>query len=369
MAEADRLAHENRKMLNRVNRLLLRRIQEFLSHKLRGHRFRAVTRAEEALEVVGLDAYDLQESPTHIDYSRLRVPPEHLALAILNEDVPVKRFERSVENEFILLLDVSRSMRYPLRRVYGNLPLGGDVPLPDADVEWGKPSLIKMVAGALLNNAIESGFKARIVMFGQGRIDEGELLRGRPSLSTVLFNRLDRHFLRVTRYPEPEEPLLEELVTRLAHRQGVFLLVSDFVDAAFDWDNHAKKLKWFHLLGLLRDWASRRPVLVARVNHQWEVRDPARVPFPVGGQVPNPWWDRCDVQIEADAYTDESDFDKREESVKDAIDRLRRQRAWTAVLHPALRSCCRGFLAVDSTSGLPGLSREIHRMWTRLLER
>jgi len=354
----------NREIVRRINKRLLRRAV-LLSRRMQGQRFRSAVQAQEAMEVAGLKVYDPCQ-PTHlIDFSRLNVHPKHLAGAMANDELLVKRFERVVENEFVILIDMSRSMRYPLRRLYGGELLGE----LDSEIEWAKPSLIKLVAGTFMNAAAGSGFRVRVVMFGQDRIDEGRALRRRPDLMGDLLEPIDARFFALAREPVIETPMLPAVIERVAKWKGVFLLISDFVDPVFDWEDRGKRAGWFKVLDLMKDWGARRPLLVARINQDVELRPP---PDPSAAQLRNPFEDRCDVQIEGGKYdkdSSEAGFEGKRESMVRAIERCRKQREWTAALSRVLRSCCRGVLAVDNAVDERRLSREIHHMWSRLTER
>jgi hypothetical protein len=347
----------NRLILQRLNALILERIGRLFTRRLTGARFRNLLPAEEGLEVAGLDVFDVQQPTEHLDLGRLRVPWEHLPLALANEEVVCKRFERVAEEHFVILADVSASMRYPLRLLYAGLPLEQiDRRLRLSDLLAGKPTLLKLVVGGFARLAAASGFLVRLVTFGAA-LDEGELLR-RQDVVPPLLERLDRCFLGRAR-PAQAATLYEEVAARYLDHKAVFLFVGDF---AGDDLGEAGRRSWRRTLGLCRQWGIRRRVLFVRVAHQAEVMDPARLPY--GAVLQNPWADRCDLSEEVLAAADPATLAGGEETSK-AAERLHRQRAWSAVLARSLRP---SYLEVERwPSGW--LEREVRRLWPRLVGR
>ncbi len=363
MAGDSLLSERNREILDEVNRLLMERARDLLSYKVRGERFRAVVHADEAMEVDGLRPYALEDPPGHIDLTRLPVQLKHLHLALCNEDVLAKTFQRTVENEFVIVLDLSRSMRYPLCKLYDG---GRITPKEEQIVRSGKPSLLKLVAGAFLDAAAESGFITRIVTFGHHGIEEGQPLRRRPDLMRDLFEDVDRRFREVTAATDPcESSQYEKVVRRLMSRKGIFLFAGDFMDAVFDWPIPAERQRWLRVLGLFRQWGLQRRLLVARINHSEEVRRPL-LGAGSGGQMPKVMGDRCDFQVETFGKPGLAAYKDRFESVANAVQRLERQRAWEGRLSPVLRSCCSGYVAVDNRDVARGLDPKLNQMWNVL---
>lgn len=368
MAGDSLLSERNREILDEVNRLLMERARDILSYKVRGERFRAVVHADEAMEVDGLRPYAFEDPPEHIDLARLPVQLKHLPWALCNEDVLAKTFQRTVENEFVIVLDLSRSMRYPLCKLYDKLYDGGRItPKEEQIVRSGKPSLLKLVAGAFLDAAAESGFITRIVTFGYHGIEEGQPLRRRPDLMRDLFEDVDRRFCEITATRcAHESSQYEKVVRQLMSRKGVFLFVGDFMDAVFDWPIPAERQRWLRVLGLFRQWGLQRRLLVARINHSEEVRRPL---FGARSSLPRVMEDRCDIQVETAKECDKpglAPYKDKNESVANAVQRLERQRAWEGRLSAVLRSCCRGYLAVDNRDFDHGLDHKLNQMWNVL---
>jgi hypothetical protein len=351
----------NRRLFARTNQVLLERLRNLVSLKLRGDRFRSAVQADEGVETAGLDVYDLEAPPDQIDLSRLAVPWSLLPLALVNQDVLARRYEATVENEFIAVLDLSRSMRYPLRRLYAGRELDhNDFGDPFEGVLGSKPSLLKQVAGALLRVAAASGFKTRVFTFGgRGIRDSGLLRRTDPA---ALFEEIDGYFCAVTETPTVEPLLYDRVIAELLPRKGAVLFVGDFMDAVYQWDDPAARRRWAHTVGLFAEWGRRRPLLVARVTHPDEMRRPETLERTLW--MPRSGRDRCDLRVEDAA--DETGWDEAREKRSTGMIRLRRQQAWTDFLEPALRRHCRGFAPVGRT---PNLARDLQRLWVQLAER
>jgi hypothetical protein len=351
----------NRRLFARANQVLLEQVRSVFSLKLRGDRFRSAVQAEEGVEVAGLDVYDLEAPPEQMDLSRLAVPWALLPLALVNQDVLARRYEATVENEFIAVLDLSRSMRYPLRRLYAGQPLDhNDFADPLQGVLTAKPSLLKVTAGALLRVAAASGFRTRVVTFGgRGIRDSGPLRRADPA---ALFEEIDQAFAAVTAAPTVEPHLYDRVLAQLWSRKGVFLFVGDFLDAVPTWDDPAARRRWADTLGMFAEFGRRRPFLSVRVVHPDDARRPETLERT--GWMPRSGRDRCDIRVEDEA--DESGWDDVREDRKAGVKRLRRQQSWAAVLEPALRRSCRGFVTVGHTRDM---ARDLQGLWDRLAER
>lgn len=363
----------NIQTLRRMNRVLLRQIRNLASRQTRGQRFRSTLQAVEAVEPAGLEVYNIGDPVRHVDLSRLKAPPEDILWSILNGDVLVRRFERTVEQEFVLVLDLSRSMRYPMRQFYAGLELNVKRIGPDwkEQILRTKPSLLKLIAGCFTLAAFNSGFFVRVVTFGQGKIKEGGRLRARPGVVAEMLDDIDRHFFETTAHEHSEESLYRDVIRRMERRKGVFLFVGDFMDAVHDWDpppstgRPSRKRQWLQILSLFRDWATRRKILVARINHYEEVGPPASIR---AGERPNPWEDRCDERAEGKPCSMQEMLDYREPAGT-CRDRLRRQQEWDRRLWSTLRSCCRGYLLVHNETSWRELVRALHRMWLPIVER
>jgi hypothetical protein len=357
------LPAHNRRVLEEANRLLFQRARELLSQELRGARFRSAVQAEEGIEVAGLEPYNIQEPGERIDFTRLGVPWQLVPLALLNEQMLARRFEPTVENEFVLVLDVSRSMAFPLTCFYA----GADVGRVTAErIAASKPGRLKLIAGAFLAAAVDSGFLARIVTFDGRGIRVGPPLR-RPDLLTELFVPIDRHFCELAgqgsgkRETRAEAPYAQ-VALEMLRRKGIFLFVGDFLDAALAWQEPGQRPRWLRVLELFREWGRRRPLLAARVNHWYEICPPPSLG--VGGRLRHPLGDRPDGLHRITPGRAAEPYD---EPRKDALKRLQAQQEWEAVLVPILRSSCRGFLAVHSETRGPDLDRALRLMWSRLV--
>lgn len=355
------LTESNRKLLHQLNRRMLKRARDLLSVKMTGERFRSTLHADEGLEMSGLEAFDLGQSAEHIDFGRLQVPWRWLVPAIINQNVVVRRFERQPEQDFFLILDLSQSMRYPLRQLYAN---------ELTEFSWrtlltSKPALMKLVAGAFLNSALESGFRVRLIHFnGLGIVESPPWQRGRHSVMD-LFRRVDVEFERLTQQT-PQVPTQDfKLLTSLASRPGVFVFIGDFQDALAEWGDSEGRRRWRHYLAQFEDWALRRSVSVVRINHrhelapitnhqygQWDPRNESPGDF---------WTDDCDVDVEQRSFV-EPQMQQAE------VNRLESQADWTQLLERTMRRCCRGYAALHDQDSDRDLTRHLISIWSELVE-
>ena len=354
----------NRELQQKVNRRLKRRILSFLSQMVRRADFRRVMQAEEAMEVAGLEAFSLDEPAHHMDLTRLRTPIERLSLAILNDEVLARRFEPTVESEFVALLDLSRSMRYPLGRLYGGLETREQT---GAQIESGKPSLLKLIAGTFLAEALQSGFTVRLVTFGPEGIDEGPRLRRGADVVEDLFRLVDKRMSNSPPQRQPDVRQYEEVLLRVSRWKGAFLFAGDFLGPVYQRDDDVCRRRWLRLLRLYQQWAFQRPVVTVRINHQEEVRSPLLQLE--GGIRPNILWrDQCHMRTEG-RKDEPARFEDTQENQGECIERLTRQRRWEATMAPALRACCRGYLNVTNLTRPAALEQDMLRAWARLVER
>jgi len=357
MADREELQLANRQVRRKVNRTILSRCAELLSHGFVGERFRTLVRTQEGMEVDGFDVYDLQESCEHIQFSRIAAP-SLASLALLNQEVLVKRFSRQAEIDCYVICDVSQSMRYPLKQVYQGRDLkAGDM----EDVESGKPNLLKLMAGAFMALAVRNGFRLRVVLFGADGILEDKPIRHRVDLPGF-FERIDRHFLQVTAHPRLEMSLYEKVAAHFGKRQGVFIFLGDFMDGAYAWEKPGEKVRCLHTLNLFRQWALRRTLLTARINHYDEVQMPPEDPKGRGFER-HTLGDRC-YEVEHDPLNDPG-----KEPFPLAVERLRIQQEWARRLSQQLSRCCRGYVTVDSRSCGKRLLRDLVQMWARLVRK
>jgi hypothetical protein len=342
----------NRLVLREVNRLLFDRARNVLGSGRHGARFRSALQTEEGVELASLETYDHQESADHIDFSRVPVPWAMVPTALLNGDLHVRRYEATVEHEFVVVLDLSRSMAFPHAAVYaGTAAAGVD------DLVAGKAGRLKLIAGAFLRAALESGFLARLVVVDEDGVRMGSVLR-RPDLSAALLDPIDRHLSAAARRDGAGKARYDRAARDLMAHKGCFLFVGDFLDGAAAWPDPAARREAFRVLELFREWARRRPLGVVRVNDWGEVQPPhtvdrgARLDYPLG-QLPK------GAPVKRSWHRAEQDSEVHR--------RLAAQQAWEAVFVPALRSAARGFLAVHTRTEFGRIAEHARRMWSDLV--
>jgi hypothetical protein len=181
---------------------------------------------------------------------------------------------------------------------------------------------------------------------------------------TDLFEPIDQHFAKLSSHPMAEAAPYAEVALAMMRRKGTFLFLGDFLDAALAWQDPTQRARCSRMLELFRVWGRRRPLLVARVNHWYEVRPPQSLG--VGQQMRHPLGDRLD---QPPRCSPGRTVELYPEPRKDAVRRLHAQQQWEANLVPGLRSTCRGFLAVRGETPIVQLARDLRLMWSRFVER
>jgi hypothetical protein len=354
----------NRQILRLVNRTILSKSSAFVGSRRFGDHLRSRLVDVEGDVADSRGIYEPELPPELIDVSNLSVPWSHLAVAIHNEDVTYRTFEKRTGEDFYLILDLSRSMRYPLRRLYADEGLG-DLGL--SGCLRGKPSLLKWVAATALRAASAVGFTIRIVTLGADGVREGARQRPDPRLSSSVMDLIDRRFEEVTAHPRIEgDGLYHDASRLLARRPGVFLFCGDWLDAVWAWDDHRAREEWRITLELFRQWGRTRPLIVARVNDFAEVAPPP--PTTSGRVLAGPMWGDCRHRRVEDLAS-EMGLEDEDERIGDALHRLRAQHDWSARLEPTLRRCCRGYLALNNRTppDYRSWGRAFRRAWDHLL--
>lgn len=354
MAQSSTNSERNRRIRHEVNATLARRARELLGKARLG----IVLQAEEGMEVDGFAQFELAGSVRHIDFSRLTVPWQMLSLAMLNQEIVVRRFTVVPEHFFYVVIDLSRSMRYPLIRLYG----GGEV--RDEEIPQiydAKLSLAKVIAGAVGLMAAASGFTVKIVTFGPWGITEHKAIRHKVDLPH-LYKQIDDHMLEITEKPHDEEPQYDEVAKRLMNRKGRALFVGDFMDGSYAWDNPDQQRKAIQMLGTFRNWAVNRPLAVVRVNHFCEVRPPGE-DLKIRGRMVHPMGDRCDINVETEGHENEGIA---YEHYSRCIRRLTLQQRWQRELDWNLRNACAGYVSFQSRDYHSILKREMGYAWARV---
>ncbi len=354
MSIATVIPERTRRICAEVNRSIVRRASTLLSKS----RLQMVLQAEEGMEVDGFSAFTLNSSVKHIDLSRLTVPWRMLTLAMMNQQVVVKKFIVVPEHKFYVILDLSRSMRYPLMRVYGGDHIN-DKEIPQ--IHSAKLSLLKCVAGAIVKAAIDSGYTVRVVTFGAKGIVTHPAMRHRANL-LELFNDIDDYMIDATQKPQYEESLYEDVARKFMDTKGRFAFIGDFMDPAYQWDEEDAQRRWLRTLGFYRQWALNRPLGIFRINHYAEVRAVGN-DIRLRGRMIHPMGDRCDVDVERTNHANETIA---YEHFTRCIHRLRLQEMWERELLRALRSCCAGFTSVNSRNHQKILRAEIENVWANL---
>jgi hypothetical protein len=343
----------NRELRRTVFEIALGRNCRLRTLKAAGNPFRSQLRTEEGIECEGFDTFDLDSPAGNLDFSRVAMPLDRLAEAIANDEVSSRRFVRQVDQELLLILDVTPSMRYPLRLLYRNeLREGRGTSLEDQT--RGKASLLKLAAGVFAEAAVADGFIVRIVEFDGRRLIESPPLRNRIDLSW-LFERIDRHFRfddprpqaspfdwRMWRTTDATESSIcpmnyADVAARYLERKAAAVFLGDFMEGASTMRRppHPDSLR---MIRLFRLWGRNRPLFAVRINHRNESEgsEVARSGHPDG--------DHCATDIESSSYavSKQTFF----EELRILEQRLERYRSWSKDVVPMLRKTCLGYAEI-----------------------
>lgn len=370
----------NEALLSRMNREIATRVRQFVSLTRTGDRFRTWLQADEGVELSGLEAFEVDQPAQHAAFDRMRTPLSKLAESLANNELTAKRFERSADASITIVADVSRSMRYPLRRFYGEEDVG-DWQDRRNDLLSSKPALLKLCAASFASAAVRQGFVTRLICTGQGRGHGKDIERRLPrrlqDVAPCVFREIDNLFwtLNARHWDKLPDCGPMDTVDRVLHRPGAFLYLGDLIEPSFSNEPSESETR---ILSALERASRQRRWAVIRLNHANEVMDPKDI-WPGGFDPKDVWEDRCDVDVENPDNTPDAKYRQYQEPRGDRRYRLTRQQEWAQRLETHLKETCREFLSVDSweaTNAERSARRKkvadtakLRRIWTRLVDR
>lgn len=226
-----------------------------LSHHFLAGNFASLFHVERSCELAEPELFDLVTAPDRLETRRMGAAHWlHFTEFLLNEELLARRFVAEQEYEFVLVLDVSRSLTE------------GWFEALDAGA-WGQHPCyrLKYLAYALLMSAFREGFKCRVVLWDQGTTQEWEA-KDDETFAFAVLERMDEHLAE--RPPEPESLWpWEPTLLRLIENPGQLLVavVSDFLDPV---QGHVDEDLFVSLMAQLR-YSKRLAVL--QVNHRRDV--------------------------------------------------------------------------------------------------
>ncbi len=217
------LLEANRAALRLANDEIALYAGELAHHFLAGC-FPTMMYVERSSEVAEPGPFDLNMEPERLETRRMTARHwRRFDLALISGDLLARRYVRELEYEFVLVLDISRSLTGSwLESVAaGNWR---------ADVCY----RLKYLACALLNSAVAQDFACRVVFADQGRTSELSA-RDDEAVSFAVLEQLDE---LIALRPDPPEGLwlMEGVLQDLASSPSNLLVavVSDFLDPVQD---------------------------------------------------------------------------------------------------------------------------------------
>ncbi len=222
-ATQTQLLEANRAALRLANDEIALYAGELANHFLAGC-FPTMMYVERSSEIAEPGPFDLGMEPERLETRRMTARHwRRFDLALINGDLLARRYVRELEYEFVLVLDVSRSLT------------GGWL----ASVAAGRWRAqvcyrLKYLACALLNSAVAQDFACRVIFVDQGRTSE-LAARDDEALSFAVLEQVDE--LIALRTDPPEQLwMMDGVLRELAESPANLLVavVSDFLDPAQD---------------------------------------------------------------------------------------------------------------------------------------
>ena len=192
---------------------------ELSSHFLTGV-FKSLFYLEQSCELSEPELFDINTLSERLETRRMTASHWlNFPLALANEDLLARRFVAEQEYEFVLLLDLSRSMT-------------GSWFMNLNDGTWRQDPCYRMkyTAYALLNSAFLEDFSCRVIFIDQGSLQEWSS-KGDDTFAFTILERIDEHILDRSNKPEPLwlwESALQELAD--CSNQLLVGVITDFLD-------------------------------------------------------------------------------------------------------------------------------------------
>ena len=256
VASAIQLLEANRDAAQRANDEIALYAGEFSQHFMAGC-FSSMLYVERSSEVAEPGLFDPSTEPSRLE-TRRRSPRHwmNFDLALLNEDLLARRYIRELEYEFVLVLDISRSMTN-----------GWLEAVRDGKARAHVCFLIKYIAYALLSSALSEGFACRVVFLDQGSV----LVKTAREDETFPFAVIAQIDELIAERPNPPEPLwLWDSVLRdlaVSSDQMLVAVVSDFLDPLL---NHG--MDESAMLGALSRLRFSKRLMALQVNNMVDIQ-------------------------------------------------------------------------------------------------
>jgi len=247
----------NRQAANQANNEVALYAGEFAQHFMAGS-FSSAMYVERSSEVAEPGLFDISTEPDRLETRRMS--GRHwlrFDISLLNEELLARRYVRELEYEFVLVLDISRSLTAGW---FDALRAG----------RWRDHTAfrIKYLAYALLNSAIQEGFACRVLFMDQGRV-EVRTAREDESFAFAVIEIIDE---LIAERDDPPEPLwMWESVLRdlaVSSDQMLVAVVSDFLDPVQE-----QGIDEDQMLGSLSRLRFTKRLMALQVNNEQDVQD------------------------------------------------------------------------------------------------
>jgi len=247
----------NREAANQANNEVALYAGEFAQHFMAGS-FSSSQYVERSSEIAEPGPFDIGTEPDRLETRRMSA--RHwlrFDLSLLNQELLARRYVRELEYEFVLVLDISRSLT---EGWFDALSAG----------RWRDHSAfcVKYLAYALLNSAMLEGFACRVVFMDQGRV-EVRTAREDESFAFAVLEIMDELVADRDQEREPVwmwENVLRELA--VSSEQMLVAVISDFLDPV---QGHG--IDEDLMLGSLSRLRFNKRLMVLQVNNERDVQD------------------------------------------------------------------------------------------------
>lgn len=232
---------------------------EFSQHFMAGS-FSSMMHVERSSEVAEPGLFDQSTEPARLETRRMSVRHwQEFSLSLINDELLARRYVRELDYEFVLVLDISRS-----------LTAGWGGAVAEGHASWVRHTAfrIKYLAYALLNSALQEGFACRVIFVDQGRV-QTRTAREDESFPFAVIELVDELVKDRPGSPEPYwmwESVLRELAQ--APEQMLVAVVSDFLDAC-----HGHGIDETVMLASLSRLRHSKRLMVLQVNNEQDVQD------------------------------------------------------------------------------------------------
>lgn len=235
---------------------------EFAQHFMAGS-FSSMMYVERSSEVAEPGLFDLSTEPARLESRRMSA--RHwlqFDFALLNDELLARRYVRELEYEFVLVLDISRS-----------LTEGWFEAVDEGAEQWKKHTCyrLKYLAYALLNSALREGFACRVVFLDQGQ-SHVRTAREDESFPFAVIELMDELIAERPKPPEELEQIWmwDSVLRELAQSSDQMLVavISDFLDPV-----QGQGIDEPAMLAALSRLRYTKRLMVLQVNNERDVQD------------------------------------------------------------------------------------------------